>query len=246
MKLNLLIMFLLFIFSNGFLLATEEKKKEAQAKLPQLLIQAEDLAKKVKKGYKGIIVDCRSSSEFRRGHIPGAVRVDVSNWVQLAHAKGGLTNPKVWAKEVGALGIDGSKEVIVYGGSITSSTRVWWTLKYVGVKNVLFLDGEWPRWKSLKLPTTAKGKAPTAATFKPKFQKDRVAHKEEILKSIKDSSCVMVDTRSKREHSLHIPGSVHLEWKDFLAKDGRFKSVKEIQALFKKHGVKKGKPLVPY
>ena len=51
------------------------------------------------------ILDVRSMKDYAGGHVPGAIRVDVGNWKELAIADNGLHDAAAWADEVGALGV---------------------------------------------------------------------------------------------------------------------------------------------
>ena len=112
------------------------------AETPAILIDGASLEARLTAGELRIL-DSRSEREYRKVHIPGALRVDVGKWTALAHSEGGFENARAWSDEVGKLGIDGKTAVVVYGSSLTSTARVWWTLKYLGVKEVLVLDGGW-------------------------------------------------------------------------------------------------------
>lgn len=228
--------------------------KESEVKTPAILIDAASLDTRMK-SEKLRILDARSAGDYRGAHIPGAVRVDVDRWKTLAHSKGGFENAKAWAEEVGKLGIDGKGPVVVYGSRPTDTARVWWTLKYLGIKEVLFLDGGWTRWQKEKKPVDAKKTVVSRIDFVPKFQKDRLATTAEVKKAVEDGGLVIVDTRSDGEFTGkvvrgprggHVPGAVHLEWTRLMASDGRFKKPDEIRKILGRCGIVKGKPLVPY
>ena len=70
---------------------------------------------------------------------------------------------------------------------------------------------------------------------------------DELATLLNDKDVRIVDVRSLDAYRKgHIPGAVHLEWKQLVAKDGRFKTLKQLRALFAKHGIVRGKTLVPY
>ena len=66
---------------------------------------------------------------------------------------------------------------------------------------------------------------------------------------------MIVDTRSEAENNAtlvrsarggHIPGAVHLEWKNNLNADGTFKSADELAAQYKERGVTPDQEVIPY
>ena len=82
--------------------------------------------------------------------------------------------------------------------------------------------------------------------YEPKFQADRLEEIDSLKKSLRSGKVTVVDTRSTDEFTGkevrgkrggHIPGAKHLEWKELLADDGRFKSSDQLRALFGERGI---------
>ena len=97
------------------------------------------------------LLDVRSKKDYDQAHIPGAVHVELSAWKSLALKDDGkgLTDKAAWETEMRKLGINNLTEIIVYAENPTSATRIWWTLKYLGVERAGILDGGWnPRRRS--------------------------------------------------------------------------------------------------
>jgi thiosulfate/3-mercaptopyruvate sulfurtransferase len=171
--------------------------------------------------------------------------VDARSWQALGKKDGGFHDAKAWGEKVGALGIGHESQVIVYGSSLTETARVWWTLKYLGVKNVAILNGGWQVWIKDKQPVEEAVPKIEAVKFEPKFQADRLEEIDTLKKSVKAGTAAIVDARSADEFTGkndpkrggHIPGSKNLEWKELLADDGRFKSPEQLRTLFKERGI---------
>jgi thiosulfate/3-mercaptopyruvate sulfurtransferase len=210
-----------------------------------MLIQPQELQKKLTQpGLR--LLDTRSPSEYAKAHLPGAVRVDVKNWQQLGSKTGGFRDAKSWGNEVGRLGVSQDSPVVVYGSSLPDTARIWWTLKYLGLRNVSILDGGWELWIKEKRPTDTSAPGPVVAKFEPKFQADRLEEIDALKKSLRSRGVTVVDARSTGEFTGkevrgkrggHIPGAKHLEWKELLAADGRFKSPDELRQLFRQRGI---------
>lgn len=210
-----------------------------------MLIQPGELQKKLQQpGLR--ILDTRPQADYANGHIPGAVRVDVKSWQQLGAKDNGFHDAKAWGKEVGQLGIGLDSPVVVYGSSLTDTARIWWTLKYLGVPNVTILDGGWSLWVKEKHPTDTSLPGVDSVMFEPKFQADRLEEIDSLKKSLNSGKVTVVDTRSKDEFTGkevrgkrggHIPGAKHLEWKELVAEDGRFKSPEQLKELFQQRGI---------
>ena len=82
--------------------------------------------------------------------------------------------------------------------------------------------------------------------FEPKFQADRLEEIDSLKKSLRSGKVTVVDARSKDEFTGkdvrgkrggHIPGAKHLEWKELLAEDGRFKTPEKLGELFRQRGI---------
>jgi thiosulfate/3-mercaptopyruvate sulfurtransferase len=65
-------------------------------------------------------------------------------------------------------------------------------------------------------------------------------------KAIKTDKVKVVDTRTQGEFTGkdvkgkkggHITGATHLEWKELLAEDGRFKTPEQLRKLFRERGI---------
>lgn len=211
-----------------------------------MLIEPGNLQKKLKKPNLRIL-DTRKHADYVQSHIPGAVWVNVQSWQQLASRDGGLRDSKGWGQKIGDLGVDRDSLVVVYGSELPEAARAWWLLKYVRMPNVTLLDGGWPLWSRERRPTSTSLPSFQAVRFKPRFQADRLEEIDSLKKSLRSGQVTVVDARSRKEftgqdirHNKrggHIIGAKHLEWKDLLTEDGRFKSAEQLRKLFHERGI---------
>jgi thiosulfate/3-mercaptopyruvate sulfurtransferase len=210
-----------------------------------MLIEPADLEKKLKQPDLRIL-DTRSAADYSKGHVPGALWVDVKSWQDLGKKDGSFQDAKGWGKQIGVLGISHDTQVIVYGSSMPDTARVWWILKYLGIQKVTVLNGGWELWTKEKRSTDTDVLKHTEVKFEPKFQTDRLEEIDSLKKSVGTDKVTVVDTRTVDEFTGkdvrgkrggHIPGAKHLEWKELLAQDGRFKSSEQLRELFKQRGI---------
>jgi thiosulfate/3-mercaptopyruvate sulfurtransferase len=191
------------------------------------------------------ILDVREKKTYQQEHIPGARHVDVAAWRDKSLSPGGLHDAEFWSDAVGKLGIDNTTRAVVYGDNLTDAARVWWTLKYLGLHHVALLDGGWQAWVDEDYPVEAVEPQFETAKFRPQFQAARLIELEDLLKSVEADSVKVIDARSNEEfrgesataRSGHIPGAVHLEWKDLLDEKGRFKNREELAELVAQRGI---------
>jgi|SRR6516162_1757067 thiosulfate/3-mercaptopyruvate sulfurtransferase len=231
----------------AFLLATPAQRPDAESQKyarPKLLIEAEELGTR-KAGDGSIILDVRKLNEFKRGHIVNASWVDASEW-----AKAFASNQEegAWARRLGKLGIDTGSAVFVYGDPTTpDAARIWWILRYWGVKDARILNGGWPAWVKAGHGVTTEVKNQPVKEPKLAPESQRLAVKEQMLKWVGGRDVQIIDTRSRPEYcgtkemakrSGMIPGATHLEWVEVLdPQTHKFKAPNELLKLFQEKGI---------
>ena len=232
-------------FVAGEASAAKPFESSQRAAAAAMLVQPDELQKEL--AQPGLrILDTRTQSEYAKGHIPGAVRVDLKRWQQLGGREGGFHDAQAWGKEVGQLGTSRDSQIVVYGSQLPETARVWWTLKYLGLQNVAILDGGWELWVREKRRTDPRSPGIEAVKFQPKFQADRLEEIDSLKNALRNGKVTVLDARSKGEFTGkdvrgkrggHIPGATLLEWKELLAEDGRFKSPEQLRTLFHQRGI---------
>ncbi|MGW5418492.1 sulfurtransferase [Actinomadura geliboluensis] len=87
---------------------------------------------------------------YRKGHLPGAVFVDLDHDVAGPPGNGGrhpLPEPAVFEAAMRRAGVSHDSLVVVYDDAdSTSAARVWWSLRYFGHDRVRVLDGGYRAW----------------------------------------------------------------------------------------------------
>jgi len=205
------------------------------------------------------VIDMQSGAvDYRAGHIPGAVYLDVED-ARVKVPAGGyrLPNPEEMQRLLARLGIGRDTHVVIYDDSGgLDAARLFFTLDVYGLKNVAILDGGAPRWRATggawtaDVPRVAEPEKP-ALTLDPA----RVADAEWIKSHLGSKDVALVDARSPGEYTAkdvrarrggHIPGAVNLEWTRHLRADGTFKSLDELRAMYAAEGVTPDKTVVTY
>lgn len=216
----------------------------------ELLVEPSELVSR-QTGNGWVILDARDKKAYLAGHIPGALWVDHAAW---AKGFGQGKDIQGWSNRIGTLGISNNQTVLIYDDNMAKdAARIWWILKYFGLKDARILNGGWKGW------TAAKGQVETiesqtkAIDFTPQIQNDRYSSKQSILESLNGKSLQIIDARSEKEHcgldplsnarAGSIPGARHLEWSDLLdPKTQRFREAGQIKDLFAKAGIDLEKP----
>ena len=200
-------------------------------------------------------LDGRSGRDaYARGHLPGAVFVDLDAVLAgPATREGGrhpLPCPEAFARGMAELGIGDGDTVVAYdddGGVMAA--RLVWMLRATG-RDAALLDGGIAVWDG-PLETDTPPRQP--ATFAPvAWPPDRIATADDAA----DRAHVVIDART-RERYLglddpvdprwgHVPGARSLPCRENLAPDGRFLAAGDLRARFEALGARPGTTVVSY
>lgn len=201
------------------------------------------------------VLDARPAGEYEAGHIPGAVWINANEWQAKSLVPSNLRDAAVWSVLLGKAGIGNSTWVVVYADDPRASARIWWLCRYAGVKDVRILDGGWKAWQAAKLLVSKDPVTVQPQGFKAQLQGDRLITIERLKEVIAKNEVQVVDARSAGEFSGaqkmaeragRIPAARHLEWKELLTPEGKFKSTGEIVKLLAARGITRDKPAVTY
>lgn len=197
-------------------------------------------------------------AEYAVRRIPGAVHFNIDaikdTSSPLPHM---LPSADEFAKAVGALGIGDGMRIVVYDGlGFFSASRVRWTFKIFGARDVVILDGGFPQWLAEGRPVeedTPRRREPRS--FTARLDNTAVADAEDVARAVASKTVQVVDARAADRFrgeapeprpglkSGHIPGSLNLPSSQ-LVSDGRLKEPEEIVGLFRDAGVDLEKPSI--
>ena len=198
-----------------------------------------------------------AAAEYRAGHIPGAVRVDIDavrdEDSPLPHM---LPRPEVFASRMRALGIGDGMTVVVYDGmGLFSAPRVRWMFRVFGVRDVAILAGGFPAWVAGGHPVEEGEPRPRDRRhFTARLDHSAVADVTDIQRALAGAAQV-VDARSAARFAGeepeprpgvrpgHIPGSLNVHY-GALQEGGRLKDAAALEAAFREAGVDLDRPVV--
>jgi thiosulfate/3-mercaptopyruvate sulfurtransferase len=201
------------------------------------------------------IVDMRSESAYRKGHLPGAVHLD---WKALKDPDNELyvIPPEKFATLMGQLGVSNDTTVVGYddqGG--LGPARLWWVLDYYGHGKAKVLNGGWNKWTKEKHPVTTEVPTPSPTQFSANTESGEICLVEELLVEMKRPNVVIVDARSPAEYSGfevqakrggHIPGALNIDWVRNVTNDAlkTFKPAPELRKMYEAAGVTPDKEII--
>jgi thiosulfate/3-mercaptopyruvate sulfurtransferase len=208
-----------------------------------------------------VILDARKALDYKINHIPGALNV---TWQSLSNMMpkqgepgwGVVLPPEKLAEKLGALGIDGSKTVVVYNdpNGLGEEGRILWTLHTVGLKNVRMLNGGWPAWVAAGGEVNRDTPTVTAVQLNPNPDPSLIATTDYIQQN--KAKIKLLDARSPEEFAGkddhgekqrgRIPGAIHLHYSDLYRADKTIKSIPELKAMFQQAGLSPEDDIVVY
>lgn len=224
---------------------------------PQLVISAEEL-KGTLDDNTLCIVDTRPTYEYIRGHIPGALHLDLFG-LSLIDTRKETLDAFMWmmAYLFQQRGLDPTQPIVWYEDiSGTRASRGLWFCEYLGHTDTRLLDGGFSAWLAAEGPiSTEAAEPPEVAPFPINVQRDTHMDADVIHVLLNREDFVPLDTRTDDEHygrvaraerAGAIPGSIHIEWLNNLDEVGAFKPADELRQMYEDVGITPEKQVMCY
>ena len=224
---------------------------------PQLVISAEEL-KGTLDDNTLCIVDTRPTYEYIRGHIPGALHLDLFG-LSLIDTRKETLDAFMWmmAYLFQQRGLDPTQPIVWYEDiSGTRASRGLWFCEYLGHADTRLLDGGFSAWLAAEGPISTEGaEPPDVPPFPINVQRDTHMDADVIHVLLNREDFVPLDTRTNDEHygrvaraerAGAIPGSIHIEWLNNLDEVGAFKPADELRQMYENVGITPEKQVMCY
>ena len=212
-----------------------------------------------------ILIDTTDADTYKRGHIPGAVRADISlfrHWVDKTYLL--MNSPQQIEKEARSLGINNDSWVVLYGHNkdkeYLKASYIALALITNGFNNVTILNGGFNDWKyefeGEKDAFSTVVVTPKKGNFTAKPRKDILVNLEYVKAHI--GKTPMIEARpypyytgEQKSHGVrrlgHIKGAQSSFWRDKFNVDDTLKSDKKIKEIFiGKNGLNPDKEVIAY
>lgn len=207
----------------------------------------------------------RQKSDYDAGHVPGARWID---WAEYAPSANGLSvqlpAPDQMRQALEAAGVRDDSHIIVTGGAIQVTGRLFYTLEYFGFAGrVSLLDGGLAAWKAAGNPVETSpgaaaepGAAPVRGSVTLRPVATRVVAAATVLTDTAAAGVSILDARLNefytgssaggQPRAGHIPGARNIPYNSTLGADGRFLGREALQGIFDAAGVPRGNRVVTY
>jgi thiosulfate/3-mercaptopyruvate sulfurtransferase len=185
---------------------------------------------------------------YEQGHVPGARFVSMDS--DMGGQKNGKNGRHPLPERQGVvaamrrLGVNDDQQVVVYDQCEGMyAARVWWTLNWLGHRNVAVLDGGLKAWQAAGGELQAGVPAAVAAgNFSDRGEGMVVLSYEDVLQNVTTNQRLVMDARSEdrfagQNETLdpiggHIPGAINRFFKHNLNADGTFKTPEQLTVEF--------------
>ena len=222
------------------------------------IITAKEFKQLIKSNSDLIIIDVNKPNAFKKSHVKNAINVHQNDFIQNNEDIPGLLLPlDQLADYFGKKGISASSEIVIYdAGTQKYSSRVYWVLKYIGANNVKMVHKEMSQWGKARIPLTSQVANHEPVTFTPSENTAIAANLDYVSINSTTATIALVDARHHDEYvgegdeaydsSGHIPGAIHLDYKDLLEENGAFKSAEALSSILEKKGITPDKEVIIY
>jgi thiosulfate/3-mercaptopyruvate sulfurtransferase len=184
---------------------------------------------------------------YRRGHLPGAVFIDLDRDLAAPPGPGGrhpLPGTRAFQESMRRAGVRRDDLVVVYDDAdATAAARAWWTLRYFGHERVRVLDGGYHAWVDAGQPVTTEVPTVEEGDFTATPGHLPLLDADGALAVAKDG--VLLDARAPERYrgevepvdpvAGHIPTAISAPVDGNLA-DGRFRSAADLRSRFEALG----------
>jgi len=185
--------------------------------------------------------------DFEKGHIPGAVFVDVEHELSTPDPKLHFMLPdaQTFASSMARYGVSDDSFVVTY--STTShwwATRLWWMLRVFGHRHVAVLDGGFQKWKAEgRAVETGPGRTPAPGQYSVREpNRQMVATRDDVLAAINAGDVCTINALRPEQHAGtggvnygrrgHITGSISIPALAHVNEDNTLKGEDELRTMF--------------
>lgn len=177
---------------------------------------------------------------YAKGHIPGAMFVDLDQDLAAPPGPGGrhpLPEIARFARTLGRLGVTPDTHVVVYddaGGRIAA--RMWWMLRAIGHERVQVLDGGYQAWIAAGNDVGVGTVEPEPATYPtPEGYRGALSRRQiegRTLVDAREGDRYRGETEPVDPKAGHIPGAINIPASRNLDDGGRFHPAGELADLY--------------
>jgi len=220
----------------------------------QTLVTPEQLAAHIDDP-QWVVFDCRFTltdleaghRSYLKEHIKGShyadLEKDLSSPVTPGSGRHPLPDPQQLAEKLSAWGVGKHSQVVVYDDSFGAiACRLWWLLRWLGHRDVAFLDGGLPRWTREGYGLSSSASDSNPARFEPRVDDTLWVTSQFVEQLSQSEQGILIDARAEERFSGerepldkvagHVPGAINIPYDDNLAFNGQLLEAEELREVY--------------
>lgn len=219
--------------------------KRVKAKPPStpslnLVCDIDTLRTLIKKN-KVRVVDVRKRDEYMKGHIKTAVSLPLAELLS-------KDDPEAIIKILNNLGISDNTLVVIYDDTFGAlASRVAWSFKFVGHRNVALLEVTYDTWKKLGLEIERRSNKYSKVSHSIDIDYSIFADAEYIENAQNDKNKIIIDSRERLNFlTEHIPNSKNIPYTMLRSENSILRNPSELKRFMENRGIDLNNEIITY
>lgn len=216
------------------------KAKPPSTQSLNLLCDIDTLRTLIKKN-KVRVVDVRKRDEYLKGHIKTAVSLPLAELLS-------QDDPEAIIKILNNLGISDNTLVVIYDDTFGAlASRVAWSFKFVGHRNVALLEVTYDTWKKLGLENERRSNKYSKVSHSIDIDYSIFADAEYIENAQNDKNKIIIDSRERLNFlTEHIPNSKNIPYTMLRSENSILRNPSELKRFMENRGIDLNNEIITY
>jgi thiosulfate/3-mercaptopyruvate sulfurtransferase len=215
-------------------------------------------------GEKVEITTVSGRENYTKGHIPGAVYVDLLGELTDRTKQGAyapMPSADQFAAVMSRIGIGEGTRAVLYDDFLGMwAARIWWMLRAFGFDDAAVLNGGLQKWRTEGRPLSTEPATYPPASFVPRARPELIASKEDVLAAIADENVCTINALLEPEYigdpafpqhygrAGHIPRSLNVPFTSVvdMNANNQFVSANELRKRFADAGALTSNRVITY
>jgi thiosulfate/3-mercaptopyruvate sulfurtransferase len=187
------------------------------------------------------VVDVRKKDDYLKGHVPTAVCLPLAELLS-------DDSPESITNILNNLGISDNTPVVVYDDTFGAlASRVAWSFKFVGHKDVSLLEVTYSGWKNLGLEIEQKSNSFDKSSHSLNMDYSIYADASYVENANNDKKKVIIDSRERLNFlSEHIPNSKNIPYTMIRSEDSILRKPSELKRFLENRGIDFNSEIITY
>jgi thiosulfate/3-mercaptopyruvate sulfurtransferase len=187
------------------------------------------------------VVDVRKKDDYLKGHVPTAVCLPLAELLS-------DDSPESIINILNNLGILDNTPVVVYDDTFGAlASRVAWSFKFVGHKDVSLLEVTYSGWKNLGLEIEQKSNSFDKSSHSLNMDYSIYADASYVENANNDKKKVIIDSRERLNFlSEHIPNSKNIPYTMIRSEDSILRKPSELKRFLENRGIDFNSEIITY